>query len=96
MNIKYNQNFGQNTGLQKKLDMTCKQKRSSQITHVNKKTNCRPEGRRNQGRHLKRLPDVCDRSWSTSGPTPWKLATCCCCWWWWWWFFAHISNISLR
>ena len=37
MNIKYNQNFGQNTGLQKKLYMTCKQKESSQITHVNKK-----------------------------------------------------------
>ena len=37
MNIKYNQNFGQNTGLQRKLYMTCKQKESSQITHVNKK-----------------------------------------------------------
>ena len=33
INIKYNHSFGQNTGLQKKLDMTCKQQVSSQITH---------------------------------------------------------------
>jgi len=33
MNVKYYQNFGQNTGLQKKFDITCKQQESSQITH---------------------------------------------------------------
>jgi hypothetical protein len=36
MNIKYNHTFGQNTGLRKKLDVTCKQQESSQITHDNK------------------------------------------------------------
>ena len=37
MNINYNHSFGQNTGLWKKLDMTHKQKESSQIAHDNKK-----------------------------------------------------------
>jgi hypothetical protein len=32
-----------------------------------------PNGRRNHGRHLKRLMDTWDRNGSTSGPTPWKI-----------------------
>jgi hypothetical protein len=51
---KYKSSFGQNTGLRKKLDTTCQQNVSSQITESNKK-NYTPKGRRNQWRPLKRL-----------------------------------------
>jgi hypothetical protein len=47
----------------------------------------RPKSRRNQGRPLKRLPDVCDQDRSTSVPTPWRLVTW---WWWWWWWWCTI------
>jgi len=32
-----------------------------------------PTGRRNHGRHLKRLMDTWDRNGSTNGPTPWQI-----------------------
>ena len=49
---KYNSSFGQNIGLRKKLDTTCPQNASSQITENNKKTTHRKaeETRENRGR----------------------------------------------
>jgi len=38
LRVKYNPSFGQNTELQKKMDTTCKQNASWQITQDNKKT----------------------------------------------------------
>jgi len=32
-----------------------------------------PTGRRDHGRHLKRLLDTWERNGSTSGPTPWEI-----------------------
>jgi len=32
-----------------------------------------PTGRRNHGKHLKRLLDTWDRNGSRSGPTPWQI-----------------------
>jgi hypothetical protein len=32
-----------------------------------------PTGRRNHGRHLKRLLDMWNRNGSRSGPTPWQI-----------------------
>ena len=60
----------------------CSRYKRNWIQHVNRMPRNRlarvmkhysPTGRRNHGRHLKRLLDTWDRNGSTSGPTPWQL-----------------------
>jgi len=50
---KYKLSFGQNRGIQKKLVATI-----NRMPHNKYNKNCRPKGRRNQGKPLKRVSDV--------------------------------------
>jgi len=53
---KYNLSFGQNRGIQKKLVATINRMPHNKLPSIIK--NCRPKGRRNPGKPLKRLSDV--------------------------------------
>jgi hypothetical protein len=53
---KYNLSFGQNRGIQKKLFATINRMPHNRLPIIIK--NLRPNGRRNQGKPLKRLSDV--------------------------------------
>jgi len=71
--IKNNTNFGQYTGIQKKLDTRCKYRRMPRNRLPKVMKYYYPTGRRNHGRLLKKLLDTWDRNGPTSGPIAWKI-----------------------
>ena len=85
--VKNDTNFGQITGIQKKLDIHVNRMPWNRLPSVMKYYST--TGRRNHGRPLKRLLDTWDRNGSTGGPTPWQMW-----WWWWWWWFKFHTNYT--